>query len=248
MTELSKNIASLTVALNEEDMIGGCLDLLQAAYKLVLIPVKTFSGKDIARFDDTEKVAREKGATVIFTHERNEPATRNFGLAYLQKLGYEYALIVDADEYWPAATQHEMARIMTEKPAGEYKADLAFFFKRPNWKIEGMTNKRLLIAMRTNKRFNESRPRGFSTKTEYVNPGTIYHFSYVRRPEKIKEKIESFSHAHEIIKNWYENTYLPFTPNFKNFHPVKPGGYPRCVECELPDEIASKIPKHLWSA
>ena len=122
----------MTIARNEEELIGGCLDLLDVAYKLVLIPKKTFSGKNIERFDDTEKIAKEKGAVVIFTDTTSEPETRNFGLKYLRNLGYEYALIVDADEYWPKATQREMARIITEESAGEYKADLEFFFKRPN--------------------------------------------------------------------------------------------------------------------
>lgn len=241
-----KNIASLTVALNEEDLIGGCLELLNVAYKLVLMPLKTFSGKDIAHFDNTEKIAKDKGAVVIFTNTTTEPDTRNFGLAHLNRLGYEYAFIVDADEYWPKATQHEMARILSLKTSRTYKADLDFFFKRPNWKITGMSNVRTIVAMETNKRFSARGPRKVVGHVEYVNPGPIYHFSYVRRPEKIKEKLESFSHAHEIIDNWYTNVYLPFTPDFKNFHPVKPRGYPQCVECELPEEIADKIPKHLY--
>ena len=245
---MNKNIASLTVALNEEELIGGCLELLDVAYKLVIIPTKTFSGGDIARFDDTEKIAREKGAVVIFTDLTNEPDIRNLGLKHLYNLGYEYALIIDADEYWPKATQLEMARIIMEKPRDAYKANLDFFFKRPNWKIDGMSNRRLHIAIRTDKQFYTKRPpRKFLGHVEHVHPGTIYHFSYVRRPEKIKEKIESFSHSHEIIDGWYEDVFLPFTLDTKNFHPVRPDGYPRCVECELPEEIASKIPKHLWS-
>lgn len=245
---MTSNIASLTVALNEEELIGGCLELLDVAYKLVLVPKKTFSGRDVAQYDDTEKIAKNKGAVVIFTDTKSEPETRNFGLKHLHGLGYEYALIADADEYWPSATQHEMLRLIAEKPADAYKADLDFFFKRPNWKIDGMPNKRAVVAVRTNKAFCASRPRKFSGRVEYVNPGTIYHFSYVRRAKKIKEKIESFSHAHEIKDNWYNDIYLQFTPDAKNFHPVKPSEYPKCVVCELPEEIASKIPKHLWSA
>lgn len=243
-----KNIASLTVALNEEDLIGGCLELLVVPYKLVLIPTKTFSGKDVARFDNTEKIAKDKGAVVLFTDAKNEPEARNVGLAHLKGLGYEYALIADADEYWPMTTQLEMARLMALKPADAYKANLDFFFKRPNWKIDGMSNMRAIVAIRTDKTFSGSRPRKFTGRAEQVNPGTIYHFSYVRRAEKIKEKISSFSHAHEIIDNWYDNVYVPFTSDAKNFHPVKPNEYPRCVICELPEEIASKIPRHLWSA
>lgn len=243
---IPNNIASLTVALNEEDLIGGCLDLLSVPYKLVLIPRKAFSGGSIANFDKTEQIAREKGAVVIFTDTINEPDTRNFGLKHLNQLGYEYALIVDVDEYWPKDTQENMLRIITEQPAEAYKANLDFFFKRPNWRIDGMANRRAIVAMRTDSIFSSSRPRKFTGEIKYVNPGVIYHFSYVRRPEKIKEKLESFSHASEIINNWYNDVYLPFTLETINFHPVKPDEYPRCVLCELPEEITSKIPQHLW--
>src|SRR5260221_11024987 len=111
---IHKNIASLTIAFNEEELIGGCLELLDVTYKLVLIPKKTFSGRDIARFDDTEKIAKNKGASVIFTDIKSESENRNFGLTHLHELGYEYALIVDADEYWPKSTQKEMLRILSE--------------------------------------------------------------------------------------------------------------------------------------
>jgi len=243
---ISKNIASLTVALNEEDLIGGCLELLDM-HKLVLISNKTFSGLQVTHFDQTEKIAKEKGADVIFT-DGTEPEIRNIGLAHLQSLGYEYALIVDTDEYWPKETQREIERLITEKPAEAYKANMDFYFKKPNWKIEGMVNRRAIVVVRTDKRFNPKKPRYFSGQTEQVNPGNIYHFSYVRSHKKMKEKLESFSHAHEIIKGWYNDVYLPFTPDAKNFHPVKPSEYPQCVVCELPEEIASKIPKHLWLA
>ena len=241
-------LASLTVAFNEEELIGGCLDLLDVACKLVLIPSQTFSGREIARLDDTEKIAKSKGAIVIFIDAKTEPEARNFGLSHLNKLGYEYALVVDADEYWPQETQRQMARIIAKKPADAYKANLDFFFKRPNWKIDGMKNTRAIVAIRTNMAFSKSHPRRFSGMVEHVNPGTIYHFSYVRSPQKIKEKINSFSHAGEIKDGWYDEVYLKFTPDSKNFHPVNPNEYPECVECKLPREIAGKIPKHLWSA
>lgn len=244
---MCKKIASLTVAFNEEDLIGGCLDLLDVDYKLVLIPIKTFSGNSIVNFDDTEKIAKKKGAVVLFTDLTKEYDVRNYGLNYLKNLGYDYSLIVDADEYWPLETQRKIIQIISEKPADAYKAQLDFFFKRPNWKIDSMPNRKAVIAVKTNKKFSSARPRKFHGKIEFIDPGIIYHFSYVRKPEKIKEKILSFSHSEEINKDWYDKVFLPFTPDFKNFHPIKPKEYPSCVVCELPEEIKSKIPNHLWS-
>lgn len=234
-------LASLTIAYNEEDIIGGCLELLDIEYKLVIIPRKTFSGKNIVKFDNTEEIAKEKGAVVLFTDTQTEPEARNFGLRFLNNIGYEYALIIDADEYWTLETQKEMRRIINENPADCYKANLDFFFKNPNWKIENMPNRKAIIAIRTDKEFSSRRPRRFDGKSLFINPGIIYHFSYVRSQEKIKEKLASFSHSHQIIENWFNDVYLPFNLKSKDFHPVNPKEYPSCVVCELPEEIKNKF-------
>jgi len=247
-----KNIASLTVAYNEEDLIGGCLDLLDVAYKLVLMPTKTFSGKDIRKRDNTEKIAKEKGATVIFTDIRMEPDVRNFGLKYLRDLGYEYAFIVDADEYWPKATQIEMARIISERPEEAYKAYLDSFFKSPNWKMDKPNiMRRAIVATKTDQRFYTGAPlklprKFLGKRLTIVKSVKIYHFSYVRSPEKMKEKIASFSHAAQVTENWYEDVFVPFTLDNQNLPAMKQARLPPCVAVELPEEISSKIPEHLW--
>lgn len=239
------SLASLTVAHNEEDLIGGCLDLLDVDFKLVIIPKRTFSGKEVVKGDKTHQIAQERGATVVCVDIATEAECRNFGLKLLNRMGYDYALIVDADEWWSKGAINNIKNHIKLLPQDAYKAKLAFFFKRPNWKIEGMKNNRAIVCIRTDKKFNTKYPRRFYG-AKYVDLGIIYHFSYVRTPKKIKEKLESFSHFDEIIQDWYNNVYMKFTLDSKNFHPVRPEEYPKCESIELPEYIKNKIPKHLW--
>ncbi|HAX98432.1 MAG TPA: hypothetical protein DCY12_05990 [Candidatus Atribacteria bacterium] len=228
-------IASLTVAYNEEEVIGGCLSLLQMD-KLVIIPIKTFSGQRITKRDRTEQIAKACGAKVVYVDLDREYECRNYGLGLLRD--YDYALIVDADEYWPLETQKRIINLLDGKA---YKAKMDFFFKQSNWQIVGNHNW-AVVAIRTDERFSSKRPRQVNG-AEMIDIGKIYHFAYVRTPEKIKEKIEAFSHATEIIPNWYENVFMKFTPEMKDFHPVNPKEYPRCKVVDLPEEISQALNK-----
>lgn len=237
-------IASLTVAYNEEDLIKGCLELLDVDFKLIIIPKRTFSGIEIKNSDKTAEIAQQCGATVIYEDIYVESEIRNHGLKLLESWGYEYALIVDSDEYWSYESIINIKKEIENNPQIAYKSQMDFFFRRPTWKIEGMKNNRAIICMRTDQQFDIKYPRKFKN-AKLVNIGKIYHFSYVRTPEKIKEKIESFSHFAEIRKNWYDKVYMNFTLDSKNFHPVKPKEYPYCIKVELPNYIINKIPKYL---
>ena len=65
----------------------------------------------------------------------------------------------------------------------------------------------------------------------------FYHFSYARSPEKMREKLLTYSHAHEIPSGWYERVWLrwPEARDMTNLHPVDPPKFPRAVRCELSD-------------
>lgn len=238
-------LASLTVAHNEEDLIGGCLDLLDVDFKLVIIPKRTFSGIEVLNADKTNRIAYDRGASVVYVDIASEAECRNFGLKLLNKMGYDYALIVDADEWWSKEAIKDIKNHIELLPVDAYKAKLDFFFKRPTWKIEGMRNDRAIVCIRTDKKFNTKYPRRFYG-AKLIDIGTIYHFSYVRTPEKIKEKLESFSHSKEVDLNWYDDVYMKINLDSKNFHPVNPEEYPKLVEVQIPDYIKNKIPKHLW--
>jgi hypothetical protein len=55
---------------------------------------------------------------------------------------------------------------------------------------------------------------------DYINyspeiPVTCYHFSWAKTDEKVREKIQSFSHADDIRPNWYENVWEKWVPDSK---------------------------------
>lgn len=231
--------------LNEADLIGGCLDLLEDVEKVVVISSKSYSGLDILEYDDSPEIARKHGAHVIFTDTHNQSEMRNLGLAYLQKKGCDYNMIVDADEWW---TKEALAKLRVALESGHkgYKTKLTHMFKQPNWSVPSPGDRGTIVAMRSDQRLDPDQRRDFTEDTILVEAGPVYHFSYVRTPDRIKAKIKNFSHAHEVIPGWFENVFLPCTETSRDVHPTSPGAWSTIVPVELPEEIASKIPKHLW--
>ena len=65
----------------------------------------------------------------------------------------------------------------------------------------------------------------------------FYHFSYARSPEKMREKLRTFSHAHEIREGWYERVWLrwPQARTMTALNPVDPPKFRRAVYHDVSD-------------
>jgi hypothetical protein len=72
----------------------------------------------------------------------------------------------------------------------------------------------------------------------------FYHFSYARSPERMREKLLTFSHAHEILNGWFEQVWMrwPNQRDMTDIHPVDPPKFKRVVyqdPSDLPDILRS---------
>ncbi len=65
----------------------------------------------------------------------------------------------------------------------------------------------------------------------------FYHFSFARRPSKMREKLMTYSHAHEILNGWYERVWQrwPQQRDMMNLNPIDPPKLPRALFKDLSD-------------
>lgn len=242
--------ASVTNCLNEEDFIGGFLDLMDVDVKVVIISDISYSGNKIKYFDNSEKIALERGAIVIKCSTSSQVEMRNYGIALLQGMGIDYAFIADADEWYPRKTLENYKQFIQENPADAYRVKFINCFRKPSWQSVAPLDKGSIICIDTQKRM----PKGYKRDLldthgfvkiipEHEDLGRIYHFSYAKSPKDISEKLRNFSHADEVIDGWFTNVFLKFTPDMKNFHPTSPEFFPECRIIQLPKEIKDKFPK-----
>jgi hypothetical protein len=177
---------------------------------------------------------------------------RNIGISLLQGMGIDYVFLVDSDEWFSyLAMRNIKERIRKTKKDG-YRVRLVHLIKKPNYQAITSRDGGTLECIKSDKRLETRDPHWWHGYYDYEvdrfpeGLGEVYHLSWVRRPEKIKEKIKNFSHAKEMRDNWFEEVWQKFTPDMKNFGPTRPTDFTECKVIELPQEIKEKIPKHLW--
>lgn len=235
------------VVYNDEDFLGAALKALEPLDRVVvLVGKKPWCGKpwpndrslEIARSFETK---HPRKYTVIEGEWTTEAEERNFGLDRLKDC--PIAMIVDADEVWEQS--HLLNYLVEiERTFDQYAAwhALAYqYWKSPDWVVLPDTHWFLQALRPDRTRFSQL--RGVTNgPLAYVSGPRFHHFSYVRKSdERIRQKIESFSHAHEIVPGWYENVWLKWTPDMENLHPTQPPGYKKAIAHRCPQEILDLI-------
>lgn len=234
---------SVTPVYNEEDLIKGFLALMDVEVKVVVMATKTFQGNTPNR-DETECLALESGAIVLKVDTNDQILMRNLGLRLLKGMGIDYGFVADVDEYYPKQTLANIKEFIENNPSEAYSSVMPISFRKPEWRVEDPNNGGICVCFRTDVEMKSIRynPTFLRLPQEL---GEIFHISYARTPEKIREKMTNFSHAKEVVPGWFENVFLPCTVESKNVHPTVPESWPSIKVVELPQEIKDQISNKL---
>lgn len=243
--------AVATICYNEAQYIGACIRNWKGLVDkhLVLVSSKPWNG--VAFPDDgTADIARKEGAEVVIGDWDTEAQQRNEGIALLYD--YDYVLIVDPDELYTKDVQKNLIDMMNHPIDKDWRTDkrvqafriesMTTYWKTPEYILSPADRHRPIIAIDPKQLFCHEH-RQFGTDYVPVVKGTCHHFSWAKSDEKIREKIQSFSHADAIVPNWYENVWLKW--NLKNQSNLRPYGLETSIAVykPAPDEIMSLIEK-----
>ncbi len=193
----------------------------------------------------------------------SEVAHRNAGMRRCHRDGVGYYFLVDGDEVYRTDHLERLREEIVRRPeVGQFiiKCDIfwrSFRYRIPANELAWMP--RRVFKMTRWSRVGKSwipvpRPSRFTGNNKTDSWGTIYHipperaifyhFSFARRPEKMREKLLTYSHAHEVAAGWYERVWLrwPEERGMTNLNPVDPPKFPRALYHEpsdLPDVMRS---------
>lgn len=240
---MSNNIGVLTVAFKAERFIEANIKQFKKfnLQHVVVCGKKSWRG-DLPN-DNTGKLARDNGAYVLEVDFGIDAAQRNMGLALLNGMGIDWALVVDADEFW---TEHNIRTLLADIDCMEYTKKGVDVITAPNMHVYWKTwNHRIfpdpqqdnpVVAIRTNIKFDWSRlPYKFNRSAE--TSAEFHHLSYVRNDREAYEKMLISEHAHEISPDWYKNVWLKWKDGDTNLHPVIPEIFAETKYNPVPDEI-----------
>ena len=175
----------------------------------------------------------------------DEIAQRNFSLALAQVDGFEYALVVDADEIYDGPELSAMIEYAIARPEIDcWHSQLHTYWKSLRYVIDPPENHHPAMLIKLGEvAFVETRnPLG--TKHELIPPsiGMCHHMSYARTDELIRRKTASFSHAHQMQSGWFENIWKKWDAarDMQNLHPTIPTQYARARE-QKPSALPSVL-------
>ncbi|OGJ95012.1 MAG: hypothetical protein A2487_11520 [Candidatus Raymondbacteria bacterium RifOxyC12_full_50_8] len=228
---------------------------------LFLISDKPWNGD---KKDNSNTIAKIKelcdtnvGFELIQGHWENETEQRNYGLANFSEDKIDYALIIDSDEiYHSSQIKNIIDFIKQNIQYYAFHAEFNTYWKKNYYLIAPREKFKPLIGVKignftfTNRRSGITVDENGQQTKQYLgalipeNIGICYHLSYARTDEKARRKIETFSHAPEIINNWYENVWLNWTPEMKDIHPTNSPDYHQAVASnfsDFPDQLKMYI-------
>jgi hypothetical protein len=222
------SIAVLSIAFNEEDIIGACVRNWKGKVDKHLVLVSSRSwNEEVLESDRTADIAKKEGAEVIVGYWDSEPEMRNWGLARLYD--YDIVLIVDPDELYCEEDQlrifeavknpwDEINRMVRKIPV--FAAEkMITYWKTTDYIFDPPDKHKPFIAVDPKKvRFwNKRELMGITKEPPNIEQAdlidvTIHHLSWVKSDEKAKEKINTYSHKEDIPWWWYDKVWKNWTP------------------------------------
>jgi glycosyltransferase involved in cell wall biosynthesis len=234
-------VAVCTVAYNEAEWIRACILQFKPWIDrhVVLVSSRPWCSAG-GRDDGTARLARESGAEVHVEYWQSEAEQRNWGLRLLAD--YDYVLIVDADElYSQSAIRETLAALARDQDPYFRVAEMQTYWKTPDYVCAppGAWRSPIVAVSPGRARFRKQRQvellSGDRPPAGRI-PVTLHHMSWVKSDIKVREKLETFSHASEIRPGWYENIWLKWTPETNDLGDMAPYGLEEMfvVRCPCP--------------
>lgn len=239
---MNNNVAVLTVAFRAQRFIKANTEQFKKNNLLHLVVEGVGPWRGTLPRDRTFMIAARNGAYVMTTKEKDDASQRNDGLEWLRKRGYEWALVVDSDEFW---TQENINKLLGDLTTDMDLTDDVDVITAPNMHVYWKDwNHRIhpdpqpdnpIVAIRTDQKFSWSRLS--DAKRRKTTEAEFHHLSYVRTNDEIQEKILTSEHAHEIYPNWYDSTWRAWEDGMRNLHPVIPEIFAYTTIDPVPEEI-----------
>jgi hypothetical protein len=224
----------------------------------------TWSGADAVRrgrtkaiidgcgLDNVEYVENPTGA--VEDSIETETNQRNWAMRHIESQGFEWIWLVDADEVYDIKEAHEMWKWFRENAKESTKgARLTWhtYWRSLDWIVSPREPYMPSVILRADCVFDKVRVMSSADEMNVLDipPDVcmIHHFSWARRPEEIRKKIDCGSEfGRRLVSNWYEEKFMGWEQGQgSNFHPTHPECY-KSIERRTFD-LPQQAKNHPWS-
>jgi hypothetical protein len=231
-------IGSITNIGYDLELLDGCLQGLQFLDKRVIVASsKSYQGGISARDNDVlYDIADRNKAHVINTDMAGQEGQRNLGLEQMRD--FDWVMIVDVDEWYDEGMASYLRGLFAHLKGVAYKVKFKHFFRYANYFVDSSFDSGSIFLVKPSVKFIAK--RNIDSPSDFINISP-YHFSYVRSPEVMKEKLRTFSHADEIVDGFYD-MWLNFDGSQEKLHPTNPPIWLKSEAVSLPEDIMRRLP------
>lgn len=172
---------------------------------------------------------------IFFDEWPDEVAQRNFTIDQALNDGFEWGMIVDADEIYEKTELEKMISMVRAHPEIScWHVTWYTYWKSYKYRIDPPEPYKPAVFLKLGKcKFIETRNLE-GAKHLLIDPevGMCHHMSYARTDEEVRRKLSLFSHSHQILDGWFENIWKKWDSDktLTNLHPVLPDMYRQAIE------------------
>jgi len=207
---------------------------------LAVVSRKAWNGTP-GDWERTAAEAEKAGAEVILGDWTEEADQRRFALEEARRRGFTHAIIPDGDEVLEPQLLKTLVKLAKAEVAERVYVHMDTYWKSARYVIrprERLTPVILLDLRAVEHVYIRDYQGG---RPLFLGPehGVLHHLSYAGPDERIRRKLDTWSHRHEVLEDWYRRIWLAWDrdPLMRNLHPTHPQAYGFAERIEIPEVL-----------
>lgn len=201
---------------------------------------------------DYEKVkatAQRLGVEVILGCWDDESAHRQAVLEWARSQDIRRLLIPDTDEVFSPELLDSLFQLAATELADQVHIEMDTYWKSPEYVIRPRERLRpvILIDPATVHHHYIREYRGQRPLVLSAAHGVLHHLSYAGPDERIRRKVDSWSHRDELLPDWLDRVWDAWDENrtLGNLHPTHPEAYGYAERIPVPDVLRTAMDAYL---
>lgn len=235
------NVCVLTCLHDDHWFVERSLSVCKSAGPLLAVISRTaWNGTD-GDWQRTATEAEKAGAEIILGDWTEESDQRRFAIQEARERGFTHALIPDGDEVIEPKLLDTLIKLAKAEVAERVYVHMDTYWKSARYVIrprEQLTPV-ILLDLRA---VEHVHIRDFAGgRPLFLGPehGVIHHLSYAGPDERIRRKLDTWSHRNEVAEDWYRRVWQGWDrePLSSNLHPTHPPAYGFAEPIEIPEVL-----------
>lgn len=187
------------------------------------------------------EAAEAAGAEVVLGDWPDETSHRRSALEEMRRRGHHHLFIPDGDEVVSPRLLQTLLRLAASEVADTVRVRMDTYWKdeahviRPREELAPV----LLLDARTARHGHIRDYAGERPLVLGAEHGVLHHLSYAGPDERIRRKLSTWGHRHEVGQDWYRRVWLGWDadPLMRDLHPTHPPCYGFAERIEVPEEL-----------